>query len=77
MSGPEVRVLVVEDDPVAAAAHALYVDRVPGFTAVATVHSLAEATPVLERTRVDQLLHDRTQPDGHRLRVARGLRAPG
>lgn len=77
MSAPEVRVLVVEDDPVAAAAHALYVGRVPGFTAVAAVHSLAEATRVLERTRVDLLLLDLTLPDGHGLRFARGLRAAG
>ncbi|MBT2448762.1 response regulator [Streptomyces sp. ISL-43] len=77
MSAPEVRVLVVEDDPVAADAHALYVGRVPGFTAVAAVHSLAEATRVLERTRIDLLLLDLTLPDGHGLRFARGLRAAG
>ncbi|WP_407835640.1 response regulator [Streptomyces sp. DSM 116496] len=76
-STPEVRVLVVEDDPVAADAHALYVGRVPGFTAVAVVHSLAEATRVLERTRIDLLLLDLTLPDGHGLRFARGLRAAG
>ncbi|MCC0094259.1 response regulator [Streptomyces flavotricini] len=72
-----VRVLVVEDDPVAADAHALYVGRVPGFTAVGAVHSLAGATRVLERTRVDLLLLDLTLPDGHGLRFARGLRASG
>ncbi|MFE2306312.1 response regulator, partial [Streptomyces sp. NPDC059411] len=77
MNTPEVRVLVVEDDPVAAAAHALYVGRVPGFTAVAAVHSLAEATRALERTRIDLLLLDLTLPDGHGLRFARGLRAAG
>ncbi|MER5931926.1 response regulator [Streptomyces sp. NPDC002054] len=72
-----VRVLVVEDDPVAADAHALYVGRVPGFTAVGAVHSLAEAARVLERTPVDLLLLDLTLPDGHGLRFARGLRAAG
>ncbi|MFD8145956.1 response regulator [Streptomyces sp. NPDC059708] len=76
MSAP-VRVLVVEDDPVAADAHALYVGRVPGFTAVAAVHTLAGATRVLERTRVDLLLLDLTLPDGNGLRFARGLRAAG
>ncbi|MFE3286619.1 response regulator, partial [Streptomyces sp. NPDC059233] len=54
-SAGEVRVLIVEDDPVAADAHALYVGRVPGFTAVGVAHSLAEATRHLERTRVDLL----------------------
>ncbi|MFJ8209646.1 response regulator [Streptomyces sp. NPDC096033] len=76
MSAP-VRVLVVEDDPVAADAHALYVGRVPGFTAVAAVHTLAEATRVLERTPVDLLLLDLTLPDGNGLRFARALRASG
>ncbi|MET8298069.1 response regulator [Streptomyces sp. NPDC005180] len=76
MSGA-VRVLVVEDDPVAAGAHALYVGRVPGFTAVAAVHTLAEATRVLERTPIDLLLLDLTLPDGNGLRFARGLRAAG
>ncbi|MFD5618978.1 hypothetical protein ACFWJF_10990, partial [Streptomyces yangpuensis] len=41
MSGVEVRVLVVEDDRVAADAHALYVDRVPGFTTGGAVAALA------------------------------------
>lgn len=77
MSAPEVRVLIVEDDPVAADAHALYVGRVPGFTAVGTVHSLVEATRALERTRVDLLLLDLGLPDGNGLRFARGLRAAG
>ncbi|WP_328302659.1 response regulator [Streptomyces sp. NBC_00435] len=77
MSASEVRVLVVEDDQVAADAHALYVGRVSGFTAVAAVNSLAEATRVLERTRIDLLLLDLTLPDGHGLRFARGLRAAG
>ncbi|MFE2164305.1 response regulator [Streptomyces sp. NPDC059447] len=76
-SAGEVRVLIVEDDPVAADAHALYVGRVPGFTAVGVAHSLAEATRHLERTRVDLLLLDLTLPDGHGLRFARGLRAAG
>ncbi|MFF3016720.1 response regulator [Streptomyces sp. NPDC057939] len=77
MSAPKVRVLVVEDDPVAADAHALYVGRVPGFTVVAVVHTLADATRTLERTRVDLLLLDLTLPDGNGLRFARGLRASG
>ncbi|MGW1765415.1 response regulator [Streptomyces sp. NPDC002073] len=72
-----VRVLVVEDDPVAAAAHALYVGRVPGFTVAGTAHTVAEARRALERTPVDLLLLDLYLPDGHGLGLARALRAAG
>lgn len=34
-----IRVLVVEDDPVAADAHQLYVGRVPGFEVAGVAHS--------------------------------------
>ncbi|MFE9257429.1 response regulator [Streptomyces sp. NPDC006879] len=72
-----VRVLVVEDDPVAAAAHALYVDRVPGFQVVGQAHCVSEARRLLDRTEADLLLLDLYLPDGHGLRFARGLRAEG
>ncbi|MEU1053665.1 response regulator [Streptomyces sp. NPDC005876] len=74
---PPIRVLVVEDDPVAADAHVLYVGRVPGFTAVGTAHSGAEARRVLDRTPVDLLLLDLHLPDVHGLQLARSLRAAG
>lgn len=72
-----IRVLVVEDDALAADAHALYVGRVPGFTVVGTVHSAAEARRRLDRTAVDLLLLDLYLPDGHGLRLVRTLRATG
>ncbi|MFI5753939.1 response regulator [Streptomyces sp. NPDC051569] len=72
-----IRVLVVEDDPVAADAHELYVGRVPGFTVVGVAHSRAEAGRVLERTGVDLILLDLYLPDGHGLQLLRGLRAAG
>ncbi|MFE9119495.1 response regulator [Streptomyces sp. NPDC007172] len=72
-----IRVLVVEDDPVAAEAHRLYVGRVPGFTPVAVAHSRAEALRALERTEVDLLLLDLYLPDGHGLQLVRSLRAAG
>uniref|UniRef100_UPI0018F58B31 response regulator n=1 Tax=Streptomyces sp. CRB46 TaxID=2682613 RepID=UPI0018F58B31 len=72
-----IRVLVVEDDPVAADAHVLYVGRVPGFTAVGKAHSGAEARRMLDRTPVDLLLLDLHLPDGHGLQLARSLRAAG
>ncbi|GGS28009.1 response regulator [Streptomyces griseoviridis] len=76
-AGDPIRVLVVEDDPVAADAHVLYVDRVPGFTAVGRAHSGAEARRVLDRTPVDLLLLDLHLPDVHGLQLARTLRAAG
>ncbi|MBW5423829.1 response regulator [Streptomyces sp. BG9H] len=73
-----IRVLVVEDDPVAAAAHVLYVNRVPGFDAIPKpAHSAAEARRVLDRTPVDLILLDLHLPDGHGLQLARSLRAAG
>ncbi|MFR9788975.1 response regulator [Streptomyces sp. MB22_4] len=72
-----IRVLVVEDDPVAADAHELYVGRVPGFTAVAKARTGAEARRVLDRTQVDLLLLDLHLPDVHGLQFARTLRASG
>ncbi|GAA2100316.1 response regulator [Streptomyces albiaxialis] len=72
------RVLVVEDDPVAADAHAQYVDRVPGFRTVAVAHSRAEAVRALdEHPGVDLILLDLYLPDGHGLALLRSLRAAG
>ncbi|MFE2106046.1 response regulator [Kitasatospora sp. NPDC059463] len=79
---PAISVLVVEDDPVAAAAHALYVDREPGFRTAGTVHGCAQALRFLERERaagrpVDLLLLDLYLPDGHGLQLCGTLRAAG
>ncbi|MFE9428004.1 response regulator [Kitasatospora sp. NPDC006697] len=75
-------VLVVEDDPVAAAAHTLYVERSPGFRVVATVHTCADALRALDRARasgkpVELTLLDLYLPDGHGLRLCRTVRAAG
>lgn len=73
-----IRVLVVEDDPVVADAHVLYVNRVPGFESTAKpAHSAAEARRVLDRTPIDLILLDLHLPDGHGLQLARSLRAAG
>lgn len=72
-----IRVLVVEDDPVAADAHRLYVGRVPGFEVTAVAHSRAEAVRALDRAPVDLLLLDLYLPDGHGLHLLRSLRAAG
>ncbi|MQY12075.1 Transcriptional regulatory protein DcuR [Streptomyces sp. RB5] len=73
------RVLVVEDDPVAADAHRLYVERVPGFTVAAVAHSRAAAVRALAEpdAAVDLILLDLYLPDGHGLRLLRALRAAG
>jgi response regulator of citrate/malate metabolism len=71
------RVLVVEDDAVAADAHALYVTRVPGFEVAAVAHSRAEAVRLLEREPVDLILLDLYLPDGHGLTLLRALRSAG
>ncbi|WP_435250779.1 response regulator [Streptomyces cucumeris] len=72
-----IRVFVVEDDPVAADAHRMYVGRVPGFTVVGTAHSGGDAQRLLERTPADLLLLDLYLPDGHGLQLVRALRAAG
>ncbi|MEU6114717.1 response regulator [Streptomyces sp. NPDC047117] len=72
-----IRVLVVEDDPVAADAHALYVGRVAGFTVSGTVHTAAAARRHLDHHPVDLLLLDLFLPDGHGLQLVRTLRAAG
>ena len=72
-----IRVLVVEDEPVAAAAHAAYVERLPGFTCLGAVDSGRAALAFVQSTPVDLLLLDLTLTDGHGLQVVRALRAAG
>jgi response regulator of citrate/malate metabolism len=68
-------VFIVEDDPVAAEAHALYVTRVPGFTVVGRAATGQEALQALHRRRADLVLLDMGLPDMHGLDVCRALRA--
>ncbi|HEV2780577.1 MAG TPA: response regulator [Actinophytocola sp.] len=72
-----IRVLVVEDDPVAAEAHRLYVERVAGFCVVGVVHSGGEVLRTLRHKEVDLLLLDLYLPDAHGLDVCRAVRAAG
>lgn len=74
---PDLRVLVVEDDPVAAEAHAAYVERVPGFTVAATVGTCRAAVQALQEQAVDVVLLDMYLPDRHGLDILRALRAAG
>lgn len=72
-----IRVLVVEDDPIAAAAHASYVERVPGFTVAGCAATGAEAIRRLAQGSVDLVLLDMNLPDVHGLDVCRAMRAAG
>ncbi|WP_232664789.1 response regulator [Pseudonocardia sp. TRM90224] len=72
-----IRTLVVEDDPVAAAAHAAYVGRVPGFEVVATAMNGADALRAVTTTQIDLVLLDVHLPDTSGLEVLRRMRAAG
>jgi response regulator of citrate/malate metabolism len=73
-----VRVLVVEDEEVAAEAHATYVGRVAGFELAGVARSATEAMRLLERDPdVDLVLLDMHLPDGHGLGLLQRLRAEG
>lgn len=77
--GQSVRVLVVEDEPIAAQAHTAYVGRVEGFSVVDTVGTSQAALRTLrDRDReVDVVLLDMNLPDRHGLEVVRAMRAAG
>jgi response regulator of citrate/malate metabolism len=72
-----IRVLVVEDEPIAAAAHASYVARVPGFVVSGQAGTAADALRVLARTPIDLVLLDMNLPDQHGLSIVRAMRAAG
>jgi response regulator of citrate/malate metabolism len=78
-----IRVLVVEDDPIAAEAHALYVQRLDGFEHVGTAGTGSEALAMLRRHPdagadvVDLVLLDMNLPDLHGLDIIRRIRGSG
>ena len=73
-----VRVLVVEDEEIAAQAHASYVRRIAGFELAGVARSGAEALRHLDRDpTVDLVLLDMHLPDGHGLGVLQRMRAAG
>jgi len=71
------RVLVVEDEPTAAAAHGEYVGRVPGFELAAVAHTGREALRALAGRDIDVVLLDMNLPDMHGLDIVRTMRANG
>jgi len=72
-----IRVLVVEDEPIAARAHKAYVERVAGFEVVAVANSRMEAERALAKGGVDLVLLDLHLPDGDGLDLFRRIRAAG
>lgn len=74
---PELRVLVVDDEPLTAAGHAEYVARVRGFRVVATAGTARDAVGALGQEEIDLVLLDLNLPDGHGLEIARSVRASG
>nr|WP_231366126.1 response regulator [Zhihengliuella flava] len=75
-------VLIVDDEPITAAAHADFAERISGFRALARVGTGQEALRYLERchaagTTVDLVLLDMNLPDLHGLDVARRMRGRG
>jgi response regulator of citrate/malate metabolism len=72
-----IAVLVVEDEPVAARAHATYVGRVEGFVVSGVVHTARDALRHLGTERVDLVLLDMGLPDLPGLDVVRSMRAHG
>ena len=79
---PVFRVLVVDDEPETARAHATYVDRVPGFATGAIAGNGATALQLMDQARqdgapFDLVLLDMTLPDLHGIDVARRMRGRG
>jgi response regulator of citrate/malate metabolism len=72
-----IRVLVVEDEPVAAEAHRSYIDRTPGFTTTALAGTGAQALAALSRLPLDLVLLDMNLPDTHGIELCRRIRGAG
>lgn len=73
----DLRVLVVEDEPVAGEAHRSHVDRTDGFSCIGVAGTGAAAWAVLTRAEVDLVLLDMNLPDTHGTELLRRLRAAG
>ncbi|MEJ7633837.1 response regulator [Aeromicrobium sp.] len=72
-----IRVLIVEDEAIAAEAHRTYVGRLVDFEVAAVAASFQEAVRALSSQPVDLVLLDMNLPDGHGLDLLRQLRATG
>lgn len=85
MPEPPIRVLVVEDEPLTAEAHAAYVGRMPGYEVAGIARTGAEAVRLLRGARaadgsivgIDLILLDVNLPDTTGIELCRSLRAAG
>ncbi|WP_113717454.1 response regulator [Arthrobacter dokdonensis] len=80
IGSPPIRVLVVDDEPVALAAHAEYVRRLEGFEVAATAGGMGAALAVLNdpATRpIELMLLDMNLTDGHGLDLLRRVHGLG
>lgn len=78
----DIRVLVVEDEPIAAAAHAAYIGRLDGFILAGSAPDGQSALRLMTEfaaagAPVELVLLDMNLPDLHGLDVARRMRAGG
>jgi len=70
----DIRVLVVEDEPLIAEAHGNYVERLPGFCVAGIAFCAQDALRFLKSTPADLVLLDFNLPDLHGLELCRALR---
>lgn len=79
MTEATIRVLVVEDEPLTAEAHAAYLARLEGFEVVGVAHTGAQAIRLLraDPAAVDLVLLDVNLPDTTGIELVRHLRAAG
>jgi response regulator of citrate/malate metabolism len=69
--------LIVEDEQIAAQAHAAYLALLPGFSLAGVARSGREALVMLRDQPIDLVLLDISLPDGNGLDIVRRMRAAG
>lgn len=72
-----VRVLIVEDEPLTAEAHAAYLARLDGFTVVGSASTGRAMLAAVAGEQPDLVLLDLDLPDAHGLQLVRALRTAG
>lgn len=72
-----IQVLIVEDEAIAAEAHAAYIDRLAAFGVAGVARSTQEAVRLIGSVPIDLILLDLHLPDGHGLDLLRQIRAAG
>lgn len=72
-----IRVLIVEDEPLTAEAHAAYVSRLDGFTVAGSAGTGRAMLEAVASDPPDLVLLDFNLPDAHGLQLVRALRTAG